>query len=427
MLALALSTAIAMPTAAHAAGAQDLKLQSDKQVDARLHELTFTTPAVSGETKVRVLLPTGYDASGKTRYPVLYLLHGAVDNYASWTDKGDAAAITANAPLIVVMPDSGPSGGYVDWYNGGAFGPPMWETYHVGELVPWIDAHYPTVGDRSGRALSGLSMGGYGTMEYAARHPDMFISASAFSPAVDNTHPSMRLVDGDGKPYGDYTTQEARFRGHNPTDLANNLRGLALTLRTGNGLPGGPGGDTGDPVEMSVHEQAKDMDAALTADGIAHLFDDYGAGGHAWYYWQRDLKESLPDIMRTFAHPPAAPKRWDYKSIDPAYEVWGWSVKIDRPALEFSELHGVSRAGFTLSGSGSGTVTTAPGYKPRAVYAAKVGDATRRMRASGDGRLTLRVPLGPGNTVQEYSPEAKATDGTKVYTTTVKVTRERRH
>ena len=85
------------------------------------------------------------------------------------------------------------------------------------------------------------------------------------------------------------------------------------------------------------------MDAALTADKIPHLFDDYGAGGHAWFYWQRDLKESLPDIMQTFAHPPAAPRTWDYKSIDPAYSVWGWSVKIDRPALEFSELKRVNR------------------------------------------------------------------------------------
>jgi hypothetical protein len=172
------------------------------------------------------------------------------------------------------------------------------------------------------------------------------------------------------------------------------------------------------------------MDAALTADKIAHLFDDYGAGGHAWFYWQRDLKESLPDIMQTFAHPPAAPKRWDYKSIDATYSVWGWAVKIDRPALEFSELRGVNKGGFALSGSGSGAVTTGAVYKPRAIYVADYKSATgtsrRRMHADSDGRLHLTVPLGPGNELQEYSPEANATNGTQVYTTTVKVTRERR-
>jgi S-formylglutathione hydrolase FrmB len=420
---------IATPTAARAAD-DGLSLVKDQQLDPRLHELTFTTPAVEGETKVRVLLPTGYDPSGNTRYPVLYLLHGAIDNYASWTDKGDTEKTTAGAPLIVVMPDSGPGGGYVDWYNGGAFGPPKWETYHVGQLLPWIDAHYPTVARREGRALAGLSMGGGGTMHYAARHPDLFVSASAFSPAVDNTHWTMRLVDGDGKPYGDYVNNEIRFRGHNPTDLVPNLRGLSLTLRTGNGQAGGPGGDSGDPVEYSVHEQASNMHTALLADGIAHVWDDYGAGGHTWFYWQRDLKQSLPNIMRAFAHPPARPKRFDYRSIDTTYSVWGWTVSIKRPALEFSELHAVTRGGFELRGSGSGTVTTAAVYKPRAVYVATTdsaaGTTTRRTRADKSGRLTLSVPLGPGNTLQEYSPEAKLQDGTRVFKAHVDIAREPR-
>ena len=62
------------------------KLVKTEQLDPRLQELTFTTPALASETHVRVLLPTGYDSSGRTRYPVLYLLHGALDDYKSWTD-----------------------------------------------------------------------------------------------------------------------------------------------------------------------------------------------------------------------------------------------------------------------------------------------------------------------------------------------------
>ena len=106
---------------AHAAAAPP-ELVKTEQLDPRLQELTFKTPALSSETHVRVLLPDGYDASGRTRYPVLYLLHGAIDDYKSWTDKGNAEAITKGLPLIVVMPDAGQYGNYTNWYNDGAFG-----------------------------------------------------------------------------------------------------------------------------------------------------------------------------------------------------------------------------------------------------------------------------------------------------------------
>ena len=86
---------LALSTAAPAHAANPLTLTRTQQLDPRLQELTFTTPALASETHVRVLLPDGYDASGRTRYPVLYLLHGSVDDYRSWTDKGDAEHLTA--------------------------------------------------------------------------------------------------------------------------------------------------------------------------------------------------------------------------------------------------------------------------------------------------------------------------------------------
>ena len=63
-----------------------------KQIDGRLLELTVSTPALASDTKVRVLLPTGYTGPERRRYPVLYLLHGAGDNYSGWTRSGDSRA-----------------------------------------------------------------------------------------------------------------------------------------------------------------------------------------------------------------------------------------------------------------------------------------------------------------------------------------------
>jgi S-formylglutathione hydrolase FrmB len=413
-------------------------LVSSQQLDPRLVELTFHTSALAADTHVRVLLPTGYDAGGRTRYPVLYLLHGAIDDYKSWTDKGDAEAITKGQPLIVVMPDAGQFGNYTNWFNDGAFGQPEWETFHIGQLLPWIDAHYPTIARRSGRATAGLSMGGGGAMDYAARHPDLFVSASSFSGAVDSNNTGVQpltqaggLSDGShslGAIFGLRATEEIRWHGHNPWDLAGNLDGLSLTLRTGNGMPGGPYGG-GDPVEADVHDQSVSMHQRLVQLGLPHVWDDYGAGGHAWPYWQRDLRETVPDIMRTFAHPPAAPSPFDYRSIEPSYRVYGWRVAVDRPALEFSELRNASRRGFSLLGSGSATVATPRLYAPGAKVVATVrngsGTSTRTLTADRAGRVSVAVPMGPGNPSQEYSPAA-AQAGTAVYVAKVTLTARRR-
>jgi S-formylglutathione hydrolase FrmB len=423
-----------LPAAAQAAIGPP-KLIKREQLDPRLQELTFTTPALESETHVRILLPANYDSSGRTRYPVLFLLHGAIDDYKSWTDKGDAEAITKAYPLIVVMPDAGQYGNYTNWYNDGAFGQPMWETWHIGQLLPWIDAHYPTVGKRSGRATAGLSMGGNGAMAYASRHPGLFVSASSFSGAVDTNSPGVQpvtqasgLSDGSHTPgaiFGLRSTEEVRWRGHNPWDLAGNLKGLKLTLRTGNGQPGGPGGDSGDPVEAEVHTESVNMHNRLVELKIPHVWDDYGAGGHAWYYWQRDLRQTLPDIMKTFAHPPAAPSSFNFRAIEPSWSVYGWRVTVKRPALEFSELRGASGKGFKLLGSGGATVRTARYFKPHSIVRATIGTKKKKLRAGRGGRVTLHFKLGPGNPYQQYTPEAQAA-GTKIFATKVTLRGKRR-
>jgi len=218
-----LGGAAAAAAAASATPANPLHLIQTQQLSPRLTELVFTTPVLLGPTHVRILTPTGYDPTARTRYPVLYLLHGGGGSYRDWSEQGDVAAITATFNAIVVMPDTGPNDGYSDRYNDGRYGPPMWETYHVGELLPWIDANYRTVPDRAHRAIAGLSMGGGGAMVYAARHPDLFGSAAAFSGAVDTNvpivWPLVEAGDYDGKispAVGPRLTQEIRWRGHNP-------------------------------------------------------------------------------------------------------------------------------------------------------------------------------------------------------------------
>ena len=121
---------------------------------------------------------------------MLYLFHGTSGRASDWVNAGDVVETTAGLPLIVVMPDAGFDGNGGGWFTNWVdqtthLGPSQWETFHVEQLIPWIDANLRTVASREGRAVAGLSQGGFGSMTYAARHPDTFVSVASFSGAPD--------------------------------------------------------------------------------------------------------------------------------------------------------------------------------------------------------------------------------------------------
>jgi S-formylglutathione hydrolase FrmB len=383
----------------------------------------FQTSALPAPTTVRVMFPRNYDPSGATRYPVLYLLHGGAANYTSWTAQGGIAQVlTDGLDLITVMPDGGASAWYTDWYNNGRGGTPKWETFHIDQLIPWIDANLPTVGTRAGRAIAGLSSGGFGTMSYASRHPDLFVAAAAFSGATDtNTPPVMagKVIDGlaaqdggvPGSLFGLRETEEVRWRGHNPWDLAENLRGMDLTLRWGNAFPGGGGTEPpwdfgGRFLERATYQMNVSFDRHLRELGIDHVAENYGPGSHNFYYWNRDLERTLPSFMAAFAEHRPDPSPFSYRSIEPSYSVYGWTVAMARPVVEFSSLQDVTATGFTVTGSGAAGVTTPPAYGAGRRYAVCIasgtGQTTEELTADGTGRLHIDVPLGPANPAQQY-------------------------
>ncbi len=409
-----------------AAAANDFGLQliGEQVLGPRLVELTLRTQYLDEDTGVRVLLPAGY-ADSERRYPVLFLLNGALDDHTSWTGKGDAVAITDGYPLIVVMPSGGADGEYSDHWNFGAFGNPRWESYHMRQLVPWVDAQWRTLGTRDGRAIAGLSMGGGGAMKYAARFPQLFGAAAAFSGAVDTNYPPVM-----GTPdyptsgripmsvWGPRPTEEVRWRGNNAWDLADNLRGMALFLRSHNGLPGN--GQTGDPIEATVYRQSVNLHQKLSSLGIAHRWHDSGAGSHQWSNWNEDLRQTLPALMEAFARPTAAPSPFTFTAIENSYEAYGWRVELQRPVLEFSRLEDASASGFMLRGSGDAVVTTAALFAANRAYAVQVGDEPRSLTADREGRLQIALTLGPANPFQQYTIPAQAA-GTQVYAVTVSI------
>lgn len=139
----------------------------------------------SAEQDIAVYLPPGYDTS-TARYPVLYLLHGIGGGFTDWTKhwdlKGamDAAIRAGTPPFLVVMPNGANrlgGGFYMDSPVSG-----NWETYLTRELVPRIDRELRTLTTSASRGVAGHSMGGFGALRLAMRHPDLFGSVYAMSP-----------------------------------------------------------------------------------------------------------------------------------------------------------------------------------------------------------------------------------------------------
>lgn len=301
LLGIALALVVAPPAYA-------LTVTATKPVDPRLTDVRFSTPSLRDGGQAYVLLPDGYADHPERRYPVLYLLHGGLGKSLDWIGRGDVEKITAGRDVIVVMPEGGIGGWYTDWWNGGRGGSPKYETFHVDELVRWVDTTYRTIPDRRARGIAGLSMGGFGAMSYAARNPAVYGWAASFSGALDITRnpATQTTITAEAAwqlgrpfgPFGDPVAQRFVWRAHDPIRLADRLRGTRVILAVGTGRPGPLDRfSLGDPVEDQMHGAGVRMHQRLDRLGIPHVWNAYGSGTHSWPYWQRDLRTWLPDFL----------------------------------------------------------------------------------------------------------------------------------
>jgi S-formylglutathione hydrolase FrmB len=141
----------------------------------------FNSESVGRKMKYNIVLPTKYEQSND-RYPVLYLLHGFSSNYTAWARMGVPDYARAY-DLIVVMPDAGNSW-YVNWAKSEEGQKNKWEDAIIKDLIGHVDATYRTIAKREGRAINGLSMGGFGGLMLGLKHADMFCSVGSHSGAI---------------------------------------------------------------------------------------------------------------------------------------------------------------------------------------------------------------------------------------------------
>jgi diacylglycerol O-acyltransferase/trehalose O-mycolyltransferase len=279
------------------------RVVDEQRVGPRLLDIEIRSPALGATVKVRLLTPRDWAPDAPRRWPVLYLLHGCCDTYESWARSTRIEQMPRLRHVLVVMPEGGKVGFYSNWIGRDGRTGPAWETFHLSELRRILERDY-----RAGqqRAVAGLSMGGLGAIDYAARHPGMFSGAASFSgllhPLADSRFVTGLLAAFTPRPadvWGDPRRQHGVWAAHDPTELAGRLRAVRLFVSAGNGRPGPldtPGAQP-DAVERTVLRESRAFVRRLHSRRIPVHADFYGPGTHNWPYWERELQRALPTLL----------------------------------------------------------------------------------------------------------------------------------
>jgi S-formylglutathione hydrolase FrmB len=251
-----------------------------------------------------VMLPASYDAAiaahPPRRYPVLYFLHGLGDNEQTlfksggWELMQDLHDQGKMKDYLVVTPEAKAS-----FYINSANGRVRYSDFFIREFIPYIESHYSIRRERSSRAISGISMGGYGALRFAFAHPELFSSVSAQSAALITEPPgkinsSVRsagqlgrlLTSAFGNPIN-----VAHWNKNSPFVLAKQNRAAIAKLSIYF--------NCGTEDEFGFEKGAAALDKQLTTEGIKHEFHLY-PGNHSAAYFLDHLPEVLMFHSRLF-------------------------------------------------------------------------------------------------------------------------------
>ncbi len=252
-----------------------LSLATAALAQEALRTVEFYSPAVDRTMKYNIVLPTEYESSNE-RYPVLYLLHGLTQNYTAWGGQGVPVYTGLFNDLIVVMPDVGNSW-YINYAESAGGQKNNWEDHIVQDVVGHVDANYRTIARREGRAMTGLSMGGYGGLTMGLRNPEMFISIGSTSGAISYARDAARRLRGEAPPRRggaapqrtaeEQAAREARRNTPNPRIGIEGFSSQAERSQEGRPFVTAEDADAYDPFKL-IHQ--------VSAEQLPHIYLDSG-------------------------------------------------------------------------------------------------------------------------------------------------------
>jgi enterochelin esterase-like enzyme len=257
--------------------------------------LSMESEILGMERKYAVYLPPDYETSQRS-YPVLYLLHGATDDQTGWIQFGEVLRIADEAiangtatAMVIVMPDA--NTGKMGYFND-VRGEWSYEDFFFEEFLPFVEKEYRIRTDKRYRAISGLSMGGGGTLIYALHHPELFSSACPLSAycgpsTLENMNGRWEWTETRAKTEAQ---KEAYFKQHSAVALINDMP--AEELKSVRWYI-----DCGD--DDFLYEGNSLVHIAMRKREIPHEFR-IRDGVHTWTYWRESLPEVLSFISERF-------------------------------------------------------------------------------------------------------------------------------
>jgi len=265
-----------------------------------LEEETIKSNILGRDVRYTVYLPADYDISQRS-YPVVYLLHGFTDDNTGWLQFGEinryadkAIADGTIPPMIIIMPN-GDSSWYINSYDGKE----NYEDFFIKEFMPYVEKQFRIKAEKRYRGIAGLSMGGYGTLFYALKHPDLFVAAAPLSAGVFSDDELVALPDES------YDGALARVFGRNMKGKArlsdswqeNSILNMVAKESTADLSRVRYWIDCGDDDFLTKGNCL--LHIALTEKHVPHEFR-VRDGAHNWTYWRTGITDALQFIGDSF-------------------------------------------------------------------------------------------------------------------------------
>ncbi|HSN07590.1 MAG TPA: alpha/beta hydrolase family protein [Hanamia sp.] len=266
-----------------------------KSFAATVDTIDVPSKVMNKNYKAVIVLPASYSNNTKD-YPVLYLLHGGYGHFDDWIKKTPDRTLIPRLSdqynMIIVMPEGEAFSYYL---NSPVSKESQFETYITQEVIEKIDNSYRTIRDRKGRAITGLSMGGYGALYLSARHPDLYCAAGSMSGAFN---PDMRewrfpkeSLEGLKKEFekilGPIETYPQRYADASVINMADKIKAANLKLIFDDGV---------DDFFINVN---RELHRRLIYNGTPHDYSER-PGSHTWDYWQNSLPYHVLFFSKVF-------------------------------------------------------------------------------------------------------------------------------
>jgi S-formylglutathione hydrolase FrmB len=274
-----------------------LTLPSHLQATGRVECNTLSSKILTRSVPYCIVLPSSFDADKSRHFPILYFFHGLGDNEqffvhsGAWNLLEDMRDKGELKDFLVATPDAGTT-----FYINAKDGKERYEDFLLQEFFPFIEKRYRAAPGRPNRAISGISMGGYGALHLAFRHPQLFTSVSAHSAALIDKLPN--FLSG-AQPRSPRSRLFAGVFGDPPDPVFWELNSPIAMARTANLTGLKIYFDCGDQDDFGFEAGATALDNALSARHIPHEFHIY-PGRHDAAYFAERLPASLAFDSRNF-------------------------------------------------------------------------------------------------------------------------------